>query len=68
MIIAKFIGKDGSQGFKKNKTYFLEVPDTARSEWKIIIQNANGAEWCPYSNLESFLMNWEVIKVIRERA
>ena len=68
MIIAKFIGRNGSQGFKKNKTYFLEVPDTSKSEWKIIIQNTAGAEWCPYSNLESFLMNWEVIKIVRERA
>ena len=45
MIIAKFIGKNGSQGFKKNKTYFLDAPDTSRREWKIIIQNTAGAEW-----------------------
>ena len=25
MIIAKFIGKDSSQGFKKNKTYYVRV-------------------------------------------
>lgn len=57
MIIAKFIGKNGSRGFKKNKTYFLEAPDTSKSEWKIIIQNTAGAEWCPYNSLEAFLKN-----------
>ena len=64
MIIAKFIGKDGSQGFKKNKTYFLEAPDTSKSEWKIIIQNTAGAEWWPYNSLEAFLKNWKVLKVV----
>lgn len=64
MIIAKFIGKDSAQGFKKNKTYFLEVPDTSKSEWKIIIQNTTGAEWCPYNSLETFLKNWKVLKVV----
>ena len=64
MIIAKFIGKDGSQGFKKNKTYFLEAPDTSKSEWKIIIHNTAGAEWCPYNSLEAFLKNWKVLKVV----
>ena len=64
MIIAKFIGKDGSQGFKKNKTYFLEAPDTSKSEWKIITRNTAVAEWCPYNSLEAFLKNWKVLKVV----
>ena len=64
MIIAKFIGKDGSKGFKKNKNYLFEVSDTYKSEWKIIIQNTNGAEWCPYNSLEAFLKNWKVLKVV----
>ena len=68
MIIAKFIGKDGSQGFKKNRVYHLKEPDISKSEWKIMVENVSGVEWCPYSNLESFLMNWEVIKIVRERA
>ncbi len=64
MILAKFIGRDGSCGFKYGKTYYLKEPDISKQDWKIMIQNTDGAEWCSYSNVEAFLNNWEVVRCI----
>ena len=64
MIVAKFIGRDGSCGFRYGETYYLKEPNTSKQEWKIMVMNANGAQWCSYNNVEAFLNNWEVKRCI----
>ena len=50
----KFIGADGSLGFKKGKIYCLK---TKIEHGLIFIYY--GIKCCPYQSIESFLANWE---------
>ena len=57
---AKFIGKNGSMGFVTNKIY--ELKSTCENG-HIVIRTIDKKLWCPYSSIESFLRNWEIVEI-----
>lgn len=54
----KFIGKNGSMGFRKGQIYQLKsvVRDSC-----IVLQDTNSSLSCPYSGLEAVFNNWELM-------
>ena len=56
-MLARFIGKDGSMGFKTGQKYELK---SKCANNKIIVKTANDKLFCPYDSIESFLRNWEI--------
>ena len=61
MIVAEFIGTDGTCGFEYGKTYTLKEPSNDKQDWKILVENVNGAQWCSYNTVEAFLNHWKVL-------
>ena len=62
---AKFIGEDRSLGFVNGATYNIET--CVESNWfsmggLIIVYVVGSRLNCPYSNIEKFLENWEVME------
>lgn len=64
---AKFIGENGSMGFKKGKIYDLNC-DIKPGTWHnnkrrafIYLYSKCDKSWCPYESLEAVLANWEII-------
>lgn len=57
----KFVGKDGSMGFRNNKTYSLEVREANIMEriagYKIIVDEPM---YCPYDSYLTFYENWKL--------
>lgn len=60
IIQAKFIGEDGSMGYKKNTVYKLSIYSTLGT-YDFAIKRLDGTGFCPYS-IEGFLANWTNIK------
>lgn len=56
-MLAKFIGKDDSMGFKNGVTY--EIKSKCMND-VIIIKTMDGKLWCPYKSIESFIENWDI--------
>lgn len=56
-MLARFIGKDGSMGFKTGQKYELK---SKCANNKIIVKTANDKLFCPYDSIESFLRNREI--------
>ena len=59
MMVAKFIGKDRSMGFRKGNLYRLK---TCIGKKLIYAEDESGL-FCYYSSIESFLKNWKVLDV-----
>lgn len=59
MLTGKFIGQNGSMGFKYGTTYKFQ---TYCEDKCICIKTSNGL-WCPYENLEKLLENWIIYEV-----
>lgn len=55
LLKAKFIGQDGSMGFKKGEDYNLFLFGNIIIEYKSKTR-------CPYGSVESFLKNWRIIE------
>lgn len=59
----KFIGKDGSMGYRNNKTYMLEVREANFMERiagvKVVIDKPT---YCPYNSYLAFYENWQFKK------
>ena len=51
-IRAKFIGEDGSLGYRKGEVYRLVIDGNKIREPRP----------CPYSSVEAFLANWEPVE------
>jgi hypothetical protein len=67
-ITAIFTGRDGSCGYKKGKKYMLTVWQHSELGYnKIAIELAEKPDegYCEYSNIVTFLNNWDNIKVIK---
>lgn len=60
MIRARFIGDDCSMGFRRGEKYDLV---TSIEGPYITIRNKETGKWCPYSSLEAFLSNWDILYV-----
>lgn len=58
-IIAKFIGEDGSRGFRKNDYYSISI--TVEKEW-LLVRNVEGYQSCPYDNMDKLLSNWRIVE------
>ena len=61
---AKFIGKD-YLGFKYGKYYEIKtecniVNINGNKKSCLCVYDKNSSSWCPYSNLETMLKNWEI--------
>lgn len=54
---ARFIGEDGSLGYKNGEIYNLQMIG-------MIIQRTDGKGTCTYESLSSFLKNWTDIQTI----
>lgn len=52
----RFIGEDGSLGYRKGKIYMLELRGRGMTELGVII---DAPVRCPYSSWEAFFENWE---------
>lgn len=61
-ISAKFKGKDLSLGYKTGQIYDLILSQTKNNPQIEIKRNYKGQGLCIYSNLKTFLQNWEDIK------
>jgi hypothetical protein len=66
-IKAIFKGQDGSLGYKKDFEYdlWIERSDTMKNEIRIIPMYQTKVEVCNYSNILTFLDNWDTIRVIK---
>lgn len=54
-----FIGKDGSMGFKRGKTYDCEIGGKAGSNRVYLCTISDGKVlMCPYSSLKKLFENW----------
>ena len=51
-ILARFIGQDGSLGYRNGENYLLTVRGNE------IVKPIR----CPYGSVEAFLRNWEVLE------
>ena len=58
MMIAEFIGTDGSMGFRKGKIYHIR---TACKNNYIYVLEERGL-WCPYDSVEAILRNWKIVR------
>lgn len=56
-MLARFIGKNDSMGFKNGQIYKLKSKCVNN---KIIVKTANDKLFCPYESIETFLRNWEI--------
>lgn len=59
----KFIGTNGSMGFKNGKIYEINtviqpVGTKGGSKQCIVIMDRGSAAWCPYESLEAVMKNW----------
>jgi hypothetical protein len=75
-IIATFIGTD-SLGYEHGKIYVLKIWDNSTSKFSRILSHGllheppiaicreDGAGFCPYQTIETFLQNWNNIKHIK---
>lgn len=60
-MTAKFIGRDGSMGFKHGKLYQIETWIDSRLFSRggyLWVRDVNSNLSCPYSRLETLLDNW----------
>ena len=62
IIEAKFIGKNLSLGYEKNKSYRLIANTLFCPSYPVVISRVDKTGVCPYSTLEKFLENWTDIK------
>ena len=60
MFKARFIGRDKSMGFRNGKVYLL-TSECIDSIINVVTVGGGHKLWCPYSNIESFLKNWDII-------
>lgn len=62
----RFLGKDGSLGYRKAKVYTLRIKALSNfsamaNGYQIEIHRYDGSGFCPYKNIETFFMNWQQI-------
>ncbi|RHM40465.1 hypothetical protein DWZ70_03045 [Mediterraneibacter gnavus] len=65
----KYIGRDGSMGFRTGQTYEIstELTKIYRDKKKVdVIMLRSGKLFCPYDSVESILENWEIGETMME--
>ena len=58
IVVATFIGEDGSRGFEKGTVYILKMKIT--DSYIIVSSENNEGLWCPYGSMNTFLENWKL--------
>ena len=61
MMIAEFIGTDGSMGFRKGKRY--QIRTACKNSHIYVLEERGRGLWCPYQNVETILKNWKIIQL-----
>lgn len=68
LIQARFIGLDGSIGYRYGQTYSLIVETSPHGPEVVIKMSDSGSGRCPYDNALAFLRNWDNIRFGTESA
>lgn len=58
MIRAKFIGKDGSMGFRTGCYYWVRIKEDYDKHW-LWVRELFGL-YCPYTSTKTLEENWEI--------
>lgn len=58
-MLLKFIGKDGSMGFKKGRIYRVQIQNKVNDDWVWVSANKTQV---PYASFANLLKNWQEIK------
>lgn len=58
----KYIGENGSMGYKNGQVYDIEPIPFSPYPFAIQTSEPDGTEACPYSGFQKFFENWELIK------
>lgn len=59
LVEAKFIGLDGSIGYRHGQTYKIMV-ETSDNSPRLMVRLADNSGRCPYDNIFAFLANWRI--------
>lgn len=64
---AKYVGDNGSMGFRTGVTYNIRTKSTIIKRNKvpvscICVYDTKSNKWCPYESLEVVMKNWEIVK------
>ena len=60
-ICAMFVGNDGSMGLGRGQIRWIKTEIKQNLIWVTWHENS-----CPYSSLENFLQNWEIMRYDRK--
>lgn len=58
-MIARFIGEDGSMGYRKGQEYELRLVSPGTIGVLAVQRTSDGGGLCPYGSEGAFLRNWE---------
>lgn len=64
-MIARFIGQDGSMGFRTGKKYVITLDQGGQHNW-IWVKEMFGRS-CPYESMEALERNWDIEKYLNKR-
>lgn len=60
---ARFVGEDGSLGYRKGAIYSLRMdPTPTNPDWAVVVWRSDGSGMCPYSSNAAFKRNWELLE------
>lgn len=64
-VVARFIGSDGSLGYKRgHHTYRLTLHQLGKTILVVPSGKSTKTLPCPYANLELFLQNWQIERLV----
>ncbi len=63
LIQARFIGLDGSVGYRHGQTYSLLAETNPNGPEIVIKMSDSGSGRCPYDNVLAFLKNWADVQI-----
>ncbi len=64
-MIVKYIGKDGSMGFRTGKRYIISIDQGGLHDW-IWVREIFGRK-CPYASMEILAKNWDIEKYLNKK-
>lgn len=63
---ARYIGTDGSLGYRTGKAYYLRVARAPLSSTPITVRRRLGFGLCPYASEAAFRRNWAPLSAFRK--
>lgn len=61
MIRAKFIGTDGSMGFRNGRHYWINIEEEEQGSKWVWVKTFFGRS-CPYASMKLLQQNWDIAK------